>query len=244
MEPYAGTEATGEVLSVEWEPSDVQVRAQPQLKAAVKSRAEVQGSPAWMRAFAGQRKDRRYYELVEDTLRQGFDYRYFVLTGEGGEVRAIQPFFLLDQDLLAGTGPRIARAAEAIRRVWPRFLLMRTLMVGCAAGEGHLDAQDEGTRSAIARGLGAAISEQARQLKAALVVFKEFTAGDRAALACLKERGFTRIPSMPMTRRRLNFASFEEYMRLALSQKFRAQLRRNCRAPPSAPSLKCGLSPT
>ena len=229
MEPYAGTEASAGVLSVEWEPSDVQVRAQPQLKAAVKSRAEVQGSPAWMRAFAGQRKDRRYYELVEDTLRQGFDYRYFVLTGEGGEVRAIQPFFLLDQDLLAGTSPRIAKFAEAVRRVWPRFLLMRTLMVGCAAGEGHLDAQDEGTRSAIARGLGAAISEQARQLKAALVVFKEFTAGDRAALACLTERGFTRIPSMPMTRRRLNFASFEEYMRLALSQKFRAQLRRNCR---------------
>jgi predicted N-acyltransferase len=71
--------------------------------------------------------------------------------------------------------------------------------------------------------------DQARRLKAALIVFKEFTAGERAALACLKERGFTRIPSMPMTRRRLNFTSFEEYMRLALSQKFRAQLRRNCR---------------
>ena len=229
MEPYAGTEASGAVLSVDWEASGVEARTQPQLQVQVKSRAEIQGSAAWMRAFAAQRKDRRYYELLEDTLRQGFDYRYFVLTGEDGEARAIQPFFLLDQDLLAGAGPRIAKVAEAIRRVWPRFLLMRTLMVGCAAGEGHLDAQDEGTRSAIARGLGAAIIEQARQLKAALVVFKEFTAGDRDALACLKERGFTRIPSMPMTRRRLNFASFEEYMRVALSQKFRAQLRRNCR---------------
>lgn len=229
MEPYAGTEASGAVLSVEWEPSGVEARTQPQLQVQVKSRAEIQDSAAWMRAFADQRKDRRYYELLEDTLRQGFDYRYFVLTGEDGEARAIQPFFLLDQDLLAGTTPRIAKVAEAIRRVWPRFLLMRTLMVGCAAGEGHLDAQDEGTRSAIARSLGAAIVEQARQLKAALVAFKEFTAEDRDALACLKERGFTRIPSMPMTRRRLNFANFEEYMRVALSQKFRAQLRRNCR---------------
>ncbi len=229
MEPYAGTEASGEALSVEWEPSHVEVRAQAQLNVAVKSRAEIQGSPAWVRAFAGQRKDRRYYELVEDTLRQGFDYRYFVLTGESGEVRAIQPFFLLDQDLLAGAGPAMAKAAETVRRVWPRFLRMRTLMVGCAAGEGHLDAQDEGTRFAIARGLGPAIVDQARRLKAALIVFKEFTSGDRAALASLKERGFTRIPSMPMTRRRLNFTSFEEYMRDALSQKFRAQLRRNCR---------------
>jgi predicted N-acyltransferase len=229
MEPCAGTGANGAVLSVEWESSGVEVRTQAQFQVQVMSRAEIQGSPAWVCAFAGQRKDRRYYELVEDTLRQGFDHRYFVLTGEAGEVQAIQPFFLLDQDLLAGAGPRIARLAEAIRRVWPRFLLMRTLMVGCAAGEGHLDAQDDGTRHAIARGLGSAILGEARRLKAALVVFKEFKAGDRNALACLKERGFTRIPSMPMTRRRLNFTSFEEYMRLALSQKFRAQLRRNCR---------------
>ena len=229
MEPYAGTEASGAVLSVEWEPSEADASTQPQqLKVAVKRAAEIRGTAAWLRAFAGQRKDRRYFELVEDTLREGFDYYYFVLTGEGGEVRAIQPFFLLDQDLLAGTGPRIAKFAEAVRRVFPRFLRMRTLMVGCSAGEGHLDAEDEGTRAAIARSLGSAIREEARRLKAALIVFKEFTAGERAALACLKEQGFTRIPSMPMTRRQLNFANFEEYMSKALSQKFRAQLRRNC----------------
>jgi len=77
--------------------------------------------------------------------------------------------------------------------------------------------------------LGAAVADHARRLKAGLIVFKEFTVEDRAALACLKDSGFTRIPSMPMTRRRLNFTSFEEYMRNALSQKFRAQLRRNCK---------------
>ncbi len=164
---------------------------------------------------------------------QGFDYRYFVLTGEGGEVRAIQPFFLLDQDLLAGAGPRIARLAETIRRIWPRFLLMRTLMVGCAAGEGHLDAQDEGTRFAIARGLGAAISEQARaaQGRACRVQGVHGRRTGPRWRAC-KERGFTRIPSMPMTRRRLNFASFEEYMRLALSQKFRGAIA------PELPALR------
>ncbi len=229
MEPCAGTGANGAVLSVEWESSRVEVHTQPQLQVQVMSRAEIQDSAAWGRAFAGQRKDRRYYELVEDTLKEGFDYRYFVLTGEGGKVHAIQPFFLLDQDLLAGMGARAARWAEAVRRVWPRFLRMRTLMVGCAAGEGHLDAQDDCTRYAIARGLGGAILGHARRLGAALVVFKEFKAGDRDALACLEERGFTRVPSMPMTRRRLNFSSFEDYMRLALSHKFRSQLRRKRR---------------
>ncbi len=194
----------------------------------IHSRAQIEDHPAWARAFSGLRKDRRYYELVEDTI-QGFDYRYFVLSDSTGAVRAIQPFFILDQDLLAGSGARITKAAALIRRVWPRFLRMRTLMVGCAAGEGHLDAEDEASRVIIGRSLALAIQEKARELKTKLIVFKEFMSADRAALACLKERGFTRIPSMPMTRRRLNFSNFEEFMRKEISAKFRAQLRRNFR---------------
>ena len=33
--------------------------------------------------------------------------------------------------------------AGGVRISWPRFMLTRTLMVGCAAGEGHLDGHDE-----------------------------------------------------------------------------------------------------
>ncbi len=195
----------------------------------IKTRAQIQGMPEWAHAFAGLRKDRRYYELVEDTIHQGFEYRYFALSDEYRQVRAIQPFFIADQDLLAGMGGAAGKAAAPIRRIWPRFMRMRTLMVGCAAGEGHLDAEDEASRYEIARSLGSTIVGQARQLKADMIVFKEFKTAERAALACLKKRGFTRIPSMPMTRRRLNFASFEDYMRNGLSAKFRAQLRREFR---------------
>src|SRR5208282_3188023 len=102
----------------------------------IEQRAQIEGSAAWECALAGQRKDRRYYELVEDTIHQGFEYRYFVFSDTAGEVRAIQPFFIADQDLLAGMGSTAGRAAGAIRRVWPRFMRMRTLMIGCAAGEG------------------------------------------------------------------------------------------------------------
>ena len=195
----------------------------------IKTGAQIQGTPAWADAFTGLRKDRRYYELVEDTIHQGFEYRYFVLSDEYGQVRAIQPFFIADQDLLAGMGGGVSKVAALIRRFWPRFMCMRTLMVGCAAGEGHLDAEDEGSRCEIARSLGSTIVGQARQLRASMIVFKEFKTADRAALARLKKRGFTRVPSMPMTRRSLNFANFEDYMRNGLSAKFRAQLRREFR---------------
>ena len=202
------------------------------------SRAKIERCPAWQRAFAAERKDHRYYEIVEDTIRQGFDYRYFALKGEDGEIHAIQPFFINDQDLLAGTGPRAQKLAGFIRRVWPRFLRMRTMMIGCAAGEGHLDAQDEASRFALADSLARALPGEARRLKTKLIVFKEFPATDRPALSYLLDRGFTRIPSMPMTRLRLDFGSFEDYLRNVLSAKMRAQLRRKYRKSERLASLE------
>jgi hypothetical protein len=84
----------------------------------------------WSHAFEHERKDYRYYEIVEDTIVQGFDYRYFAVKDLNGEVCAVQPFFILDQDLLVGATPRIGRLIKAIRNIWPRFMRLRVLMVG------------------------------------------------------------------------------------------------------------------
>jgi len=65
------------------------------------SRSEIAGSPLWQNAFVRERKDRRYYELLEDALKDGFRYGYLSIES-GRSVRAIQPYFVLDQDLLAG----------------------------------------------------------------------------------------------------------------------------------------------
>src|SRR5262245_49713067 len=109
-----------------------------QASVRIAARRDVTRLARWSRAFERQRKDHRYYELLEDTLTKGFDYGYFIIA-RGDEVLAIQPYFLVDQDLLAGLGARTEALARAIRGVWPRFMRARTLMVGCSAGEGHLD---------------------------------------------------------------------------------------------------------
>ena len=72
----------------------------------VVARDDLQRCPRWQVAFANERKDHRYYELVEDTLHPEFEYRYFVLKDAVGQISAVQPFFLLDLDLLVGASPR------------------------------------------------------------------------------------------------------------------------------------------
>lgn len=189
-------------------------------------RAELVRCGFWKTAFARHRKDRRFYELVEDTIHQGFDYRYFAVVDKSGEVRAVQPFLIVDQDLLAGLAQRIAKLAGLVRRVWPRFLRLSTLMVGCAVGEGHLDGLDEATQHAIADALAVAIPAHAGSLGASLIVLKEFPASYRAALRCFVQKGFARIPSMPMVSRSIDYLNFDEYAARSLSSKMRNQLRR------------------
>lgn len=205
------------------------------------TREELAHCPRWKQAFGHQRKDHRYYEIVEDTIQQGFDYRYFVIKDGDGAVQAIQPCFLLDQDLLQGASPRVGTFAGLVRRWWPRFMRLRTLMVGCAAGEGHLDATEEWSRRILARALADAILGHARNLRAPLIVLKEFPAEYRASLGCFLNHGFTRVPSMPMTRLNIDYASFEDYMNRALSGEMRRNLRRKARAASGAPPIEMSV---
>lgn len=195
----------------------------------VTDRAGVQACAAWRQAFASSRKDHRYYEIVEDTIRQGFDYRYFILEDAAGEVKAIQPAFLLDQDLLQGSGPAVLAWAARLRKAFPRALTIRTLMVGCAAGEGCLDQQSPQQAQWIARTLHAALKRYARSVKAPMVVLKEFPAEYRQPLSCFARNGYTRVPSLPFTRLNIQYANFEDYMTRALSKNTRKDLRRKFR---------------
>jgi len=193
----------------------------------IASRDEITRLPRWSRAFVNERKDHRFYELLEDTLAEGFDYGYFI-AANGDDVHAIQPYFVVDQDLLAGTGDRAKPLIAAVRRLWPRFMRARTLMLGCSAGEGHLDGDTE-SHPAIADLLRRSLVRLARELDCVMIVFKEFPAKYRATLQCLRAAGFARIPSMPMTKLTIDFKDFEDYLGQKLSPGTRATLRRKLR---------------
>jgi hypothetical protein len=165
----------------------------------------------WQRAFASQHKDHRYYEVVNDTIHPEFDYLYFAVRNSRGEIQAIQPFFILNQDIMAGARPYFGRLIDVIRREWPRFMYMKTLMVGCVAGEAHLDGGNELIRAANADVLAGSITKHARALGAHLIVLKEFPKEYREALSCFVRGGFTRIPSMPLTELNIAYSSFEDY---------------------------------
>jgi hypothetical protein len=203
-------------------------------------RSDLHQFPQWRRAFTNERKDHRYYELVQDTLHPEFDYRYFAIRDANERVCAVQPFFLVDQDLLLGLSPQFGVLIGHIRQVWPRFMRARTLMVGCVAGEGHLDG-DEDCHRDNAQLMASSIMDHARALGAQLVVLKEFPARYRSALDCFLDNGFTRIPSLPMTRLCIDYSSFEDYTKRALNSATRKKLRKKFQATETASPIQMNI---
>jgi len=190
--------------------------------------SQVRSLDAWKRAFQDKCKDYRYYELIERTLANDFEYRYVVLEDASGNVRAIQPIIFVRQNLVEGMRGAFRKIVDLIRKTFPRFLTMRVLMVGCAAGAGELGACNPEDEQFMAEALSATLRHYARENKASLVVFKDFPASYRSTLAILSKNGYARVPSMPMTRLGLSFQNFDEYLgtlgyvsRKSLRRKFR-----------------------
>src|ERR1044071_1605895 len=143
---------------------------------------ELQNRNVWKHALQSKCKDHRYYEIVEETLECGFEHYYLAFEDTAGKVRAVQPVFFVRQNLVEGVPGKIRSIVDGIRKVFPRFLTMRVLMIGCAAGTGDLGACDEKDEPWVASAWQATLRMYAKQNKASLVVFKDFPANYRSAL--------------------------------------------------------------
>jgi predicted N-acyltransferase len=206
----------------------------------VVTRTELQSCAAWKQAFQDKCKDHRYYEIVEETLENDFEHYYLLLEDSSGNVRAIQPVFFVRQNLVEGVPGKIRSLVDVVRKSFPRFLTMRVLMVGCAAGTGDLGACDESNEPWTANALRASLRSFARQSKASLVVLKDFPAKYRSALERFASNGYSRVPSMPMTRLLLGYENWDEYF-ATLSKATRKDLRRKFRKADRAAKIEMQL---
>lgn len=188
---------------------------------------EVRNIEAWTSAFAGKTKDHRFYEIVADTLGSTFEHHYLALEDSAGKVRGIQPVFFVQQNLVEGI-PALGAAVDKVRERFPRFLTMRVLMIGNAAGEGHLSALVPEDEAWVAAALHEVLDPFARQAKASLIVFKDFPASYRKVFADLARTDFARVPSMPMTELSLGYTDFDQYI-TTLGASTRKDLRRKFR---------------
>jgi hypothetical protein len=205
-------------------------------RAVVANRVPEVDAETWAAGLRHQANDHRYYELTHDALGHQFGHYYLLLQDHSGKTRAIQPFLIVNQDLVTGTSKTIRRVMDKIRRRFPSALVMRMLMVGCSAGEGHL-VRDRSTGGVewVAQALSEALHPVARGFQAAMIVLKDFPKTYRKSLRPMRRAGYARVPSMPGSRLDLNFKSFDDYLQTRLSHKTRKNLRSKYRKAAAGP---------
>jgi Uncharacterized protein conserved in bacteria len=209
----------------------------PQGTAIVVAGDELRRHEAWPDAFRSKCKDHRYYEIAAQTLDNPFQYQYLLLRDSTEAIRAIQPLFFVQQNLAEAVPEPARGVVDFIRKTFPKFLTLRVLMVGCAAGEGHLGTIDSEDAFWVADALHHCLPALAREAKASLVVLKDFPSQYRETLSIFSSNGFARVPSMPMTRLALNFSSFDDYL-AHLSYATRKSLRRKFRKTERAANIR------
>src|ERR1700760_1607058 len=84
------------------------------LRAFVARGKEVRLSPLWKQAFAGKRKDHRYYDIVEDTMHPEITHRYLMITDQLGQSGIVQPFFVTSIDMCEGVSRGVKSWIETI----------------------------------------------------------------------------------------------------------------------------------
>jgi hypothetical protein len=208
-------------------------------RAVVANRVPEADAGTWAAGLQHQANDHRYYELTHDALGHQFEHYYLILQDHSGKTRAIQPFLMVNQDLVTGMPKAFRRLMDKIRRRFPSALVMRMLMVGCSAGEGHL-ARDGSTGGIewVAQALSEALHPVARGFQAAMIVFKDFPKTYRKSLRPLRRSGYARVPSMPGSRLDLNFKNFDDYLQTKLSHKTRKNLRSKYRKAAAGPRVE------
>ena len=180
------------------------------------------------RAFAGQAKDLRYYDIAARALAGQFDHRYLVLHNRSGGETAVQPVFFADQDILEGIPDRLRTPLVWPRGRFPRWLKMRMLVAGCSAGDGALDNSSPWAVGALRE----ALEIYARRTRAAMVLLKDFPPEFRGALQPFASGAYRRVPSMPGCELDLDFGTFEEFMQKRLGRKLRYKYIKLNKQPP------------
>lgn len=203
------------------------------MQAVAATTIEAFGRDEWNRLFVGDVEDWAYYRAIERSGLPGFELLYFGLR-ENGELRVAVPAFVTDYRLDTTLTRTLRRAADAIRRWFPRVLVQRLLSLGSPVAEichlGFASGCDRSERARLLDRLFSDVEEYARQHRIPMLATKDASADQDELWAEVgAAHGLRRQPSLPTAVLDIRFDSLDGYL-ATLSHATRKDLRRKWKA--------------
>jgi len=168
----------------------------------------------WDAVFGDIPESYPFYKALGNSELLEFEFYYLVIELDN-EIVLIAPFFLTDFNLDIAVEGWFSKVIKFMRRVFPRFLIIKTLFCGSPFGEyGVLGIkQSFKNNPKIISLLLTGIKKISSKINFSLMIFKDFLKQDTLFLDALGKRGYSRVESFPTVALELNFTSFEDYLK-------------------------------
>jgi Acetyltransferase (GNAT) domain len=184
----------------------------------------------WDALFQPPAAGRWWYEALEQSgIDDQFTFFYGLIKHLGGPV-GIAPIFVMDVPVEQVAPHEFLRVLRLIGKIVPSVLFQRTLFVGSPIlDEGRVGLISHVNRRAALLALQIALEAKAGELRACLIVWKDFPESSSADMNWLsRQRGLFRVTSLPNTVLELPSHRKEDYF-AALTRSRRYNLKSKLR---------------
>ena len=133
------------------------------------------------------------------------------------------PCFSVNYSLDTSINGPLRRLSNAVKKIFPNLFSIKALVCGIPMGQGQMGIVDKSP--IIMDAIVQRMEALARKIHAPIIAFKDFDQSYDGLFHPLLKDGFLKIDSLPMTRLKLDFANFEDYLK-HLSNATRYDFRR------------------
>ncbi len=184
------------------------------------------GKNDWDAVFGDIPESYAFYRLLAASGLDDFTFFYLVVYCDNTPV-SIAPLFTADFNLDIAVEGWFCGPIKCLRRIFPRFLISKTLFCGSPFSEFGVLGVRQGfaDNPKIIREVHAGLKELAAKTNSRLIMFKDFPESGCPFLDPLLKQGFARMESFPNVAVEVNYKSFPEYLE-SLGKSTRKNLKR------------------
>jgi predicted N-acyltransferase len=170
-----------------------------------------------------------YLEAIENSKINDCRYFYPVIRDESGKLLAHTCLYFISTELdLFATGA-LKWGIQKIRKLWPSFLILRSVECGTPVALGNTISFADGNREELLFDLVEAAEQVAADLNVKVILFRDFYDDEIDFYDRFTDRGYKRIHNLPCTRLSIRWNSFDTYLASMRSQ-YRKRIQSRARA--------------
>lgn len=187
---------------------------------------KIQDIPAkdWLSVYPDVLENYYFFRSLDDSEFSQFSF-YYIMVYDGSEAIAATACFFMSYPLETTLDGPLRIFISKMRKILPNIFNIKALICGLPMDQGQIGlAQGSRNPEAIMQ-IAACLDRIAKENRASILAFKDFGAAYTELLDPIQKLGFYKFPSFPSTEIKINFNTFEDYIK-SLSRSSRDSLKR------------------